>query len=52
MAQAKVILSHCDAYDPDRIRQLVRAGLQALDLTPTGRTMVKPNLVIALRRVF
>ncbi len=49
---ARVILSHCEAYDGDRIRQLVRAALQELDLRPTGHTMVKPNLVIALKGVF
>ena len=48
----RVVLSHCDAYDPDRIRQLIRAGMQELGLRPTGRTLVKPNLVIALRGVF
>ena len=49
---ARVILSHCDAYDPDRIRQLIRAGMQEMGMRPAGRTLVKPNLVIALRGVF
>lgn len=40
-----VILRHCEAYDPQRIRTLVREGLEALDLRPFGRTLVKPNIV-------
>jgi uncharacterized protein (DUF362 family) len=42
-----VILRHCDAYDPERIRTVVREGLEALDLRPRGRTLVKPNIVSA-----
>jgi uncharacterized protein (DUF362 family) len=41
----KVIIRHCDAYDPQRIRQIAREGLQELGLRPCGRTLVKPNLV-------
>jgi uncharacterized protein (DUF362 family) len=40
-----VILRHCDAYDPERIRGIVREGLAALDLRPRGRTLLKPNIV-------
>jgi uncharacterized protein (DUF362 family) len=43
----EVILRHCDSYDPERIRTIVREGLEALDLRPRGRTLVKPNLVAA-----
>ncbi|MCC6749478.1 MAG: DUF362 domain-containing protein [Deltaproteobacteria bacterium] len=45
--QPKVIIRHCDEYDPQRIRELVREGLQELGLAPFGRTLVKPNLVAA-----
>ena len=41
----KVILRHCDTYDPERIRSIVRDALDALDLRPHGRTLVKPNCV-------
>ncbi len=40
-----VILRHCDAYDPERIRGIVRDGLERLGLRPRGRTLVKPNVV-------
>ncbi len=42
-----VILRHCPDYDPQAIRRIVREGLEALDLRPFGRTLVKPNLVSA-----
>ena len=42
---ARVIIRHCDTYDPERIRQIVREGLEELDLRPNGRTLMKPNLV-------
>lgn len=43
----RVILRHCDEYDPQRIRVLAREALQTLGLRPLGRTLVKPNLVAA-----
>lgn len=46
-AAPKVILRHCDAYDPERIRAIVREGMEELGLRPSGRTLVKPNLVAA-----
>lgn len=46
-APPHVILRHCDAYDAERIRGIVRDGLRELGLVPHGRTLVKPNLVAA-----
>ncbi len=45
MQKPKVIIRHCDTYDPERIREIVREGLEELDLEPSGRTLVKPNVV-------
>ncbi|MBI2893290.1 MAG: DUF362 domain-containing protein [Deltaproteobacteria bacterium] len=45
--KSKVIIRFCDAYDPERIRHIVREGLEELDLRPFGRTLVKPNLVLS-----
>jgi len=42
-----VIIRHCDAYDPERIRVIVREAMEALDLRPRGRTLLKPNIVLA-----
>ena len=46
-AQPKVILRSCRDYDPEKIRRIIREGLEELGLRPFGRTLVKPNLVAA-----
>jgi uncharacterized protein (DUF362 family) len=47
-----VILRRCPTYAPDRIRGIVREAVQALGDAPRGRVLVKPNGVIANRKVF
>jgi len=42
-----VFLFHCDAYNVQTIRQLVGGAMEALQLRPSGRTLVKPNVVAA-----
>src|SRR5262249_32153948 len=44
---ARVFLFDCDTYDVGRIRSIVGAAMKELGLAPTGRTLVKPNLVCA-----
>src|SRR3954471_14085125 len=44
-SRPRVIIRRCPSYDVDRIRTIVREGLEELDLRPHGRTLVKPNLV-------
>jgi uncharacterized protein (DUF362 family) len=44
---ARVFLFNCETYDAERIRALVRGAMATLDLRPSGRTLVKPNLVCA-----
>jgi uncharacterized protein (DUF362 family) len=46
----RVILRHCDAYDPEVIRRIVREGMEQLDVRPRGRTLVKPNCVASGER--
>jgi uncharacterized protein (DUF362 family) len=46
----QVIIRHCDAYEPERIRQIIREGLATLELRPRGRTLLKPNIVCAGER--
>jgi uncharacterized protein (DUF362 family) len=41
----KVILRNCDDYDPQVIRRIVRESMQELGLRPSGRTLIKPNVV-------
>lgn len=45
MKRPSVIIRACGEYDVEKIRGLVREGLEALDLRPYGRTLVKPNVV-------
>ena len=45
MSKPKVILRRCDSYDTARIQRIVREGLEELDLRPSGRTLLKPNVV-------
>jgi uncharacterized protein (DUF362 family) len=40
-----VILRSCPSYDVARVRTIVREGLEELGLRPSGRTLLKPNLV-------
>jgi len=44
-SKPKVIIRHCDSYDVERIRAIVREGLDELGLKPSGRTLLKPNIV-------
>ena len=44
---ARVFLFHCDEYDASRIRSIVGSAMRELGLHPSGRTLVKPNLVCA-----
>jgi uncharacterized protein (DUF362 family) len=44
-SKPKVILRHCDDYDPQMIRTIVREGMEQLGLRPSGRSLIKPNVV-------
>lgn len=46
-SEPRVIIRHCGGYDVERIREIVRGGLEALGVRPRGRILVKPNLVSA-----
>lgn len=44
-AKPKVIIRRCESYDVELIRRIIREGLEELDLRPSGRTLLKPNVV-------
>lgn len=44
-----VIIRECRDYDPKKIEEILLDGLRELNLTPNGRTLVKPNIVAAGR---
>lgn len=48
----RVFLRSCETYDPQAVRIIVRETMEALDLRPKGRVLVKPNLVIVQKRAF
>jgi len=47
----KVIIRKCDDYnDLDKIRGIVREGIEELGAKPRGKLLLKPNLIFAHRR--
>jgi len=50
--KTRVLLLRCEEYDPVRIAQVIGQGMDELGVRPRGRTMVKPNCVIAHRDFF
>src|SRR4051812_16604229 len=44
-SRPRVIIRRCAEYDVERIRRIIREGMEELDLRPHGRTLVKPNCV-------
>jgi len=50
MSRYKVILRRCERYDADRIRVIIREGMEELGARPRGKVLVKPNVVFAHRR--
>lgn len=40
-----VIIQACEKYDVDKIEKIVLGGLDSLSLTPSGRVLLKPNVV-------
>jgi uncharacterized protein (DUF362 family) len=52
LREHKVILRRCDGYDPDKIAGIIKEGMQELGVNPYGKTMLKPNVVIAHKEFF
>ncbi|MFH0824293.1 MAG: DUF362 domain-containing protein, partial [Pseudomonadota bacterium] len=48
----KVLIMRCDEYDPSLISAIVRKGMDELGVTPRGKTLLKPNCVIAHPEIF
>ena len=47
----KVIIRKCEDYsDVDRIRGIIREGIEALGEKPRGKVLLKPNLIYAHKR--
>lgn len=52
MENHKVILRHCETYDTELIARIIGEGMDELGVRPHGRTLVKPNVVIAHKEFF
>lgn len=48
----KVLIRRCDEYDPDRIADIVKEGMQELGAKPSGNILLKPNVVMAHPEIF
>ena len=51
-AKPKVMISRCTEYDVDRIAEIAQQGMEWMELRPHGKTILKPNLVIAHDKYF
>lgn len=48
----KVLIMRCDDYNPEKIASIVKSGMQKLGVIPSGRILLKPNVVLAHPEVF
>jgi uncharacterized protein (DUF362 family) len=48
----KVLIMRCESYDAERIAAIVKGGMRDLGVRPSGRVLLKPNVVIAQPEIF
>lgn len=48
----KVLIMRCDEYNPAKIAGIVKEGMQELGVTPFGKILLKPNVVLAHPEIF
>ena len=48
----KVLIMHCDEYEPTKISGIVKEGMEELGVRPEGKILLKPNVVIAHPEIF
>ena len=48
----KVLIMRCEEYDAQKIAGIVKAGMDELGVTPSGKILLKPNVVLAHPEVF
>ncbi|MBT8357489.1 MAG: DUF362 domain-containing protein [Deltaproteobacteria bacterium] len=48
----KVLIMRCEEYDADRIAGIIKEGMEELHIKPSGRILLKPNVVIAHPEIF
>ncbi len=52
MEKHRVLIMRCEEYDPDRICAVVKTGMEELGVRPSGKILLKPNVVIAHPEIF
>ncbi len=52
LGKHKVLIMRCDDYDSEKISAIIGEGMEELGIHPTGRILLKPNVVIAHQDVF
>jgi uncharacterized protein (DUF362 family) len=48
----RVLIMRCERYEPDLIAGIVRDGMRELGVRPTGKILLKPNVVMAHPEIF
>jgi uncharacterized protein (DUF362 family) len=48
----RVLIMRCDEYDSDKIYGIIKEGMEELGIKPSGKILLKPNVVIAHPEVF
>ncbi len=48
----RVLIFRCKEYNPDIIAGIIKEGMEELNVTPSGRVLLKPNVVLAHPDVF
>ncbi|MBC8175945.1 MAG: DUF362 domain-containing protein, partial [Deltaproteobacteria bacterium] len=48
----RVLIMRCDEYDSDKIYGIIKEGMEELGIKPSGRILLKPNVVLAHPDVF
>ncbi len=48
----KVLIRRCDEYDSEKIAGIVKEGMQELGVIPSGKILLKPNVVLVHPEVF
>jgi uncharacterized protein (DUF362 family) len=48
----KVLIMRCDRYDAEKIGGIIKEGMEELGVRPSGRILLKPNVVLAHPEVF
>jgi len=47
-----VLIMRCDEYNPDKIAGIISEGMAELNIRPSGKILLKPNVVMAHPEIF